>query len=184
MSALSMLAKYAEVLARYIANFMTAVSAVSVAAIVVVLTVSAAQRYVLTSPIAATEEVAAYLFVALAFTAMVGGMVEGRHIRLLPLWQRLPTKWQNWAMLVGHLGAIFVLSIIIRETFSFAWASYNYGARSYVADLIEWPWMMLIPGSLTLLAFAIAARAIVDLDRAIAGHAAPEATRVDEDEAI
>jgi TRAP-type C4-dicarboxylate transport system permease small subunit len=159
---------------------MTAVSAIAVAAIVVVLVISSLQRYVLSDPIPATEEIAAYLFVAMSFLAMVGGMVEGRHIRVLIGWRLLPKRAQAWAMFVGHLGAIVVLGILFWQTFKFARSSYQFGSRSYVADLLEWPWMMLIPGSFALLALAIAVRSLADLDRALEGEPTPESTTAEE----
>ncbi|MBK7469282.1 MAG: TRAP transporter small permease [Betaproteobacteria bacterium] len=158
MSALRPLVERAEALSRWVARAMTALSAIAVAAIVVVLVVSSMQRYVLANPIPATEEIAAYLFVAMAFLAMVGAMVERRHIRVLVVWRHLPARLQAWVMLAGNLGAILVLGALFWETFKFARSSYQFGARSYVADLIEWPWMMLIPGSLALLAVVVAVR--------------------------
>ena len=175
MSALRPLVERAEAMSSRAARAMTAVSAIAAAAIVVVLTFSSLQRYLLAKPIPATEEVAAYLFVAMAFLAMVGAMVERRHIRLLVVWRRLPERLQAWAMFVGNLGAIVVLGFIFWETFKFARSSYQFGARSYVADLPEWPWMMLIPASLALLAVAVVVRALSDLDRTLDGQSPPEA---------
>lgn len=176
MSALRPLVERAEAISSRAARAMTALSAIAAAAIVVVLTVSSLQRYVLAKPIAATEEVAAYLFVAMAFLAMVGAMVERRHIRVLVVWRHLPVRLQTWAMFAGNLGAILVLGTLFWETFKFARSSYQFGARSYVADLLEWPWMMLIPASLALLAVAVLVRALADLDRALDGESTPEAT--------
>ena len=183
MSALRPLVERTEAVSHWVARAMTAVSAIAVAAIVVVLVVSSLQRYLLSDPIPATEEMAAYLFVAMSFLAMVGGMVERRHIRVLIVWRLLPARVQAWAMLIGHLGAIVVLAILFWQTFEFASASYRFGARSYVADLLEWPWMMLIPGSLALLALAIAVRTLADLDHALDGQSTPESATVEVKEA-
>lgn len=179
MSGLARAAEWAERISQRLSRWLTAIAAVCVAAIVLVLVVASTQRYVLSTPIAATEEIAAYLFVALSFAALVGGFVERRHIRLLPLWQRLPARLQNAMLLLGHLAAVGVLALVIRETFDFAWSSYRFGTRSYVADLLEWPWMMIIPASLTLLAIALLLRAVIDLARLAGGQAAPEARSAD-----
>ncbi len=180
MSALRPLVERTEALSRRVAAAMTALSAIAVAAIVVVLVFASLQRYLLSSPIPATEEIAAYLFVAMSFLAMVGGMVERRHIRVLIVWRLLPVRLQSWAMLAGHLGAIVVLAILFWQTFKFARSSYQFGARSYVADLLEWPWMMLIPASLALLALAVAVRSLADIDRALDGESTPEGATADE----
>ena len=184
MSPLVSIGRHAETLSRRLAALLSILAALSVAAIVVVLVFSSVQRYALSRPIPATEEIAAYLFVACAFLSMMDGLVKGRHIRLLPLWKRLPQAAQGWAMVVGHVAALFVLAILIRQTFDFAWQSRIYGSRSYVANLLEWPWMMIIPLSLATLALAILARIAGDLGRIARAEPMPEAEVGDEEEAI
>ena len=167
MSYFSAIARAAEVASEHLARFLAVLAALAVAGIVVILVFSSLQRYLLDQPIPATEELAAYLFVACAFLSMMDGLVNGRHIRLLPVWRNLPSGLQGWTMIAGHLLAIAVLVLLIRETFDFAWQSYQFGARSYVANLLEWPWMMIIPFSLATLAIAIFARMLGDLDRTL-----------------
>lgn len=170
MSGFSAVARGAETASAYLARFLAALAAISVGGIVVILVFSSLQRYLLDQPIPATEELAAYLFVACAFLSMMDGLVNGRHIRLLPVWRNLPQSMQGWTMIAGHLAAIAVLVLLIRETFGFAWQSYQFGSRSYVANLLEWPWMMIIPFALATLAVAIFARMLGDLDRTLNGQ--------------
>lgn len=177
MTALTEAARWAERASRWLGWITTVISALAVAAIVLVLVASSAQRYLLQSPIPATEEIAAYLFVILAFLSVVGGFVDRRHIRVLPLWHRLPVGVQGWAILLGHAAAIAVLAVLIEETFAFAWSSRAYGARSYVADLLEWPWMMVIPVALGLFALVLALRIVIDLERILRREPPPEARR-------
>lgn len=184
MSALHRLALRAERLSRCLGWIATAVSALAVGAIVIVLTFSSLQRYLLEKPIPATEEIAGYLFVMLAFLALVGGFVERRHIRVLPLWHRLPAGAQGWTILLGHLAAVATLALVIRETFLFAWQSRAYGARSYVANMLEWPWMMVIPVALSLLALVLVLRMVVDLDRILRREPPPEVRRGEEPEPL
>lgn len=159
-------------------------AALAVAGIALVLVFSSVQRYALERPLPATEEFAGYLFVAVAFLSLAEGFTEGRHIRVLPVWRRLPRRGQGWAMALGHLGSLVVLAILIRQTFDFAWASYHFGARSYVANLLEWPWMMILPVALFVLALAVLARLIVDLERALRGVPVREAEDAVAEEAI
>ena len=184
MSALHGVALLAERVARWIGWIATAISALAVAGIVIVLTLSSTQRYLLAHPIPATEEIAGYLFVILAFLAVVGGFVERRHIRILPLWHRLPARLQGWTLLLGHVAAIAMLVLIVRETFSFAWQNRAYGARSYVANMLEWPWMMVIPVALALLVLVLALRVVVDLDRILRREPPPEVRRGEEPEPL
>lgn len=169
MSRFSAIARAAEVTSALAARLLASLAALAVAGIVVILVFSSLQRYLLDRPVPATEELAAYLFVACAFLSMMDGLVNGRHIRLLPVWRNMPAKLQGWALIAGHLLAITILLLPVRETFNFAWQSYQFGARSYVANLLEWPWMMIIPFSLATLAVAIFARMLGDLDRTLKG---------------
>ncbi len=175
MAWLSAIASGLERLSRWIARLATLLAALAVSGIVLVLVFSSLQRYALEQPIPATEEIAAYLFVTVTFLSLVEGIAQGRHIRILPLWRRLPQRWQGWAMLAGHLGSLVVLAFLIRETFAFAWSSLEFGARSYVSNLLEWPWMMLLPAALALLSISILARMATDLHATLLGQPLPEA---------
>lgn len=175
MQLLTDIARISDRVTRRIALALSIVAGLAVALIVLVLFVSSVQRYVLTSPIPATEEIAAYLFVTVAFFAVMEAMVAGRHIRVLPVWNRLPQRLQGWMMILGHVLSLGVLGILIMQTFKFAWASRRMGARSYVADLLEWPWMMILPLAFAALALALAARLVVDLDLVLRGEPVEEA---------
>lgn len=169
------IAARAEALSAGVARAFSILAALAVAGIVCLLLFSAAQRYLLTRPVPFTEELAAYLFICCAFFSIMDGLVQGRHIRLLPLWQRLPRAWQGWTMVLGHLASVAVLWILIQQTWNFAWFSFELGARSPMARLPEWPWMMVIPGSLALLSLAILARAAGDAVRTLRGERLAEA---------
>ena len=103
MTRLSRIAQSLERVSKFLARMLSLVAAVAVAAIVVILVWSSFQRYVLVHPIPAAEELASFLFVAVAFLAIMEGMVAGRQIRVLPLWLRLPPRYQAWAMVAGHV---------------------------------------------------------------------------------
>lgn len=175
MTRLSRIAALFERISMLLARGLSFLAAIAVAAIVVILIWSSLQRYVLTHPTPVAEELASFLFVAVAFLAIMEGMVAGRQIRVLPLWHGLPRRCQAWAMVVGHVLSIGVLAVIVKQTADFALSSYEYGARSYVANLAEWPWMMIIPLALVALAFALFARLLTDIDRALRGETLPEA---------
>lgn len=149
---------------------MTALAAIAVALIVAILLFSAVQRYILASPFPQTEELAAFLFVVVAFFSIPLGFLKGRQIRIVVLWRKLPQGAQGWAMLLGHLLTIFVLVMVIRETGAFSHLSYEFASRSWNADFLEWPWQAVIPGSLAVLVLAVAARFLVDLARILAGR--------------
>ena len=184
MTRLSRIAAVFEAISTFLARVLSIAAAIAVAAIVIILVWSSFQRYILVHPIPAAEELASFLFVAVAFLAMMEGMVAGRQIRVLPVWQKLPQRYQAWAMVAGHVLSIGILGIIIKQTADFALSSYDYGARSYVANLLEWPWMMIIPVALAALAFSLFSRLLTDIDKALRGEPLREAQASDAGEMV
>ena len=150
-------------------------AALAVAGIVVVLLVSSLQRYVLARPIPITEELAAFLFVSMAFLAIPEGFTSGRQIRILLVWQRLPRRLQGWATIAGQTASLVVLAFLVQQTWGFAAASHRYGARSYVGNMPEWPWMLLLPGGLSVLMLALFGRILVILGLTLRGEPVVEA---------
>lgn len=158
-----------------LAALLAALSALAVAGIVVILVFSAVQRYVLTRPMPETEELAGFLFVALAFLSIADGFVRNRQIRIEMVWRKLPARLQGWATIAGHVMTLAVLALIARELYGFAWSSLEFGSRSDNADLLMWPWMMVMPLGMALLALAVVARIAVDLRRIRTGRPVVEA---------
>ena len=146
------------------------VASLAVAAIVLLLVGSTTQRYFIGSPIPFTEEVAALLFVVIAFMSATEGFLADRQIRIELVWRALPERLQGWAMIAGHALSIAALWIILWETWRFAKLSFELGSRSLIMEFILWPWMAVIPFSVGVLMLAIAARILVDLHAVLAGH--------------
>ena len=165
MNRLGQAARLAEALMERFGRLLTAAAALSVGGIVIILVFSSMQRYILASPIPETEELAAFLFVALAFFSITEGFMSDRQIRIALVWRKLPQAMQGWMMILGHVLTIVVVGILIQQLFDFAWQSYQFNSRSYVADIIEWPWMMIMPFSLFVMCLGVVARILVDLDR-------------------
>ncbi|MCP5368569.1 MAG: TRAP transporter small permease [Hyphomicrobiales bacterium] len=175
MKVLERAAQAAEAVMGRVAWLMSAAAALSVAGIVAILVFSSLQRYMLAQPIPETEELAAFLFVTVAFLSVPEGFTSNRQIRVLLVWRKLPDRAQGWAMVLGHLLTIAVLVMLIVQLRDFAAMSYEFQSRSYVSDFIMWPWMAVIPVSLGVLCLAVAARALVDLHAVLSGAPVREA---------
>jgi len=106
------------------------------------------------------EEICALLFIAVAFLGMGDGYVRDQHIRIGKLVERFGPNWRPVAQSVGAFVSVMVLSVLLVQTFSFAYVSYQVGSRSQVGDILLWPWMSLIPLGIGLLVIAVAARGI------------------------
>lgn len=131
-----------------IARIFGCLAAVALGLVVVVLVFSSVQRYLLTRPIPVTEELAAYLFICIAFFSIAEGFISDRQIKITFLWAKLPPKARRALSVVGYLAAFAILTVVIRQLAAFAWSSFQFQSRSYVADFLEWPWMMVPVASL------------------------------------
>lgn len=162
-----------------VSRAMGVLAAVAVAGIVILLVGSSVRRYFLGSPIPVTEELAALLFAALSFLSIPEGFMHDRQIRVGIVWRKLPLAVQGWAMLVGHFFTLLILGWLARWTFDFALTSLTLGSRTYVSEILLWPWMMLIPVALGILALAVVVRIVVDLRAILSGERVREAAALD-----
>ena len=127
------------------------------------------RRYVVDAPLAVTDELVGFLLVSIAFLSVAEGFLRGRQVRLLFLWNVLPRRIRNVLWLLGHIFALVVLALIVTQTWNFAAFSFEIGAKSSVADISEWPWMMIIPLSLIALIAVILLRLVKDTRIVLSG---------------
>ena len=120
------------------------------------LAVSSLLRYAADQPIYFTDELVGFLLVSTAFLAVADGYYNGRQIRLLFVWKLLPRRARIVTRLLGETLSLFVLAIIVRETWAFAEFSREIGAKSPVAGIYEWPFMMIIPVAIGVLMLSVA----------------------------
>lgn len=131
-----------------IARWLSFVAALALALTTLLLALSSILRYVASSPLSITDEFVGFLLVCIAFLGVNEGFLKGRQIRLVFLWNVLSTRARAVARLLGELLSLLVLAVILRETWSFASFSLEIGAASPVANIPEWPFMMIIPFSI------------------------------------
>lgn len=139
------------------------VASLFLACLIVILVFSAISRYFIGRPFAATEEISTFLFVVISIMPIAFTFFDNKHIRIVALWQHLSQPWRDVASLCGQLLAIVVLGFIISETWSFAAFSFSIGARAENTDMLQGPWMMVIPTALGLIALGIGVRALLNL---------------------
>jgi TRAP-type C4-dicarboxylate transport system permease small subunit len=176
-SALGKLLEVAERCIERISQALGVAAAAAVAGIVVLLAGSSIQRYLIGNPIPITEELVALLFAALSFLSIAEGFVRNQQIRLEIVWRRLPPVAQGWAIIIGQFFSLAVIILLGRWTFDFAFTSLELGSRSYVSEILLWPWMMLVPVSLGVLALAVFVRALVNMHALVADKPVREVAR-------
>ena len=158
-----------------VSRIQASAASLAVAGMVILLVGSSFRRYVFGKPIPVTEELGALLFVTLAFLSVTEGFMADRQVRVQVVWRLLPPRIKGWAMVVGHGLSVIGLVIIVRATWDFAYFSYQVGAETYITEILVWPWMMLIPASLTILILATIVRMAVDVHAILIGQPVKEA---------
>ena len=114
--------------------------------------VSSSLRYFVGAPVNFTEELAGLLACTAAMLAMPLALVRGEHIRIGLVVDRLRGSWRRVADFAGIATAAVFLVIFGLESADAVRFSIRFNARSEVASLTLWPWMLLLPGvSATLL---------------------------------
>lgn len=147
-----------------------AIGALATAGIFVLLVGSSFRRYLGGSPVPYTEELAGLLFVITSMAAVPHGVASTQHIRLLVVWRRLPQRLASVFAIVGDLLGAAVLVVLLRQMLAFADYSREAGSRTEVAELLLWPWMVVMPASLAMLAVAVTLRALARLAAMRAGR--------------
>jgi len=164
--------KWAEGAERLLATIGRAcawIAAGGIFAIVALLVASSAKRYLLAQPIHVTAELAGLLFLASTFLGLTYCFVLDRHVRLELLWRHLPYPWRSLFEVAGYALSALALILLVRQTWVLTVFSYERQGRSVMAELLLWPWRLLLPATLTLLLGAIVTRAAIIVLRVIIG---------------
>lgn len=159
-AALLSLTTRAERILDRIAEVCLWLSAIGILGIALLLAGSSLRRYLFDAPISVTEELGGLLFMATTFLALTAGFLRGRHVRLELLWRALPPRTAAISEFVGLLTALFALGILVDETWKATLFSYELGGRSVMTELLLWPWRLIMPVTLGLMAIAVALRSL------------------------
>lgn len=113
---------------------------------------SAILRYVINEPLSFSDELAGLLFVTLGFFSFPYVMEKSEHINLAVLVERLsPAKQKVCRFLASMIFFSFSITFIY-QSWNFVDFSRVLSSRTDVAHLLLWPWMAVMPISMTLCA--------------------------------
>ena len=118
-------------------------------AMAVLIFASAVLRYVAGSPISFSDELAGLLFVTLAFTTFPYVMDRAEHIRLSILTDKFGPLGQRICRFFGCLIFFAFAVVFVYESYNFTDFSVMIESRSDVSGILLWPWMALMPISLS-----------------------------------
>lgn len=135
----------AEWLLRAISKGGYVLSALSIFTLVVVVGIGVLFRYVMNAPLLFVDDLCALLYVALTFLAMAYVFVDKGHIRITFLFDRLPKLIQHYLEIAGCLAALIFLILLIKETWTFFYTTYQLHGTSETASIPLAPWLFLIP---------------------------------------
>lgn len=158
-----------ELVVVQLARFLMYLAGAALLGTVAILTVSSLRRYLIGTPIAATEELTGLLFVATSCLCLAFSFSNHQHIRLIVVWRHLPVPFRQWMEILGQAVALLALTILVRETTGFAHLSFELTARTDVTRILMWPWMAIIPGSLAMLGVVIGVRMLGNVLRTLSG---------------
>lgn len=133
---------------------------VFIATLVILVFYSSVRRYAVGTPLAATDELAALLFLAGSILTVTYGFFDNRLIRIELIWARLSGRIKLAADIAGQLVAVVVFAIVVKATFGFALGYIEYGSKTTISNIPLWPWAMAIPVSMGLMAWSMFLNAV------------------------
>ena len=121
---------------------------------------SVSMRHVANAPFRFTEELVGLLMTAAFFLALPLVTLRSDHVQVRIAVETLPTRLRGWvAVFAGIFGAGFCIWLL---TLALPWFEFalNRGIKTEVARLILYPWMAILPLSLSLTAIAFLIRSV------------------------
>ena len=167
-------ARRIEALLDPVFSVLAILAALAGAAIVGLIGTSVVMRHLANAPFRFTEELVGLLMTAAFFLALPLVTLRAKHVRIQFFVNALPIKIRCAVAVVANLlGLTFCLWFVWLALPWFEFA-FQRSIRTEVARLLMYPWMVLLPLSLLLSAFAFAVRSFTDgvRDRSMAENSA------------
>lgn len=98
---------------RFFDKLLAFVTATAMGAIVLVVFVNVAMRYILNTGLTWSEEIAVNLFVWVIFLGAILAGLEGLHIKVDLLTSKLPKKMQKVFLVISSLCVVFAMGVLI-----------------------------------------------------------------------
>ena len=162
-------------LVRALAALGVALAALSLIGSLVLIVYSVIMRYLLNQPVAWVDELVGYLLVACVMLAAADAMLEGEHLAVDIVTERLGSRGRRIALLGGVVAIALSALLLAVEGWDMVGFSQMVGLRSngYMAVPMWIPQLLIPIGAVLLLLAAIAAFADAARRRATASEATP-----------
>ena len=168
--------KHFERLVRWLAALGVALAALSLIGSMALIVYSVVMRYFLNQPVAWVDELVGYLLVACVMLAAADAMLEGEHLAVDIVTERLGSRGRRIALLGGIVAIALSALLLVVEGSEMVGFSRMVGLRSngYMAAPMWIPQLLVPIGAVLLLLAAIVAFVVAARRRTIASEAAPQ----------
>ncbi len=158
--------------ARRASDALAAVGYVTVLAMMLIVTLDVAGRYLLNRPIIGSYEVVEYLMAVSVFVAYATGQIDGSHIRIDILVGKLSPRGRAVADTIAFFLMLLVLLAFVWGDFTQVIQVWNTNQISQVLFIPRWPFQLATAVALVVFCFVV----LVDLIDAVAGVVGAERT--------
>ena len=133
-----------------LSKFFNILAAGTVGVTTLLVVVSSLMRYIIGKPFHFTEELGALFFMVISVFSMAYVLTIQRHIRIKLVLDHIPQPFQGYVEFFAHLIGLIIVAILIKETWNFSYVTHKMGGISPDAGIPLFPWMAVIPLSLTI----------------------------------
>lgn len=127
----------------------------AIAFLAILVAYSAISRYAFDKAVFFMEELAGLLLLTCAFLSFAYVFVQGRHIKLTLITDKLPLWARNWLEIITGVVSLFYLILFTKLSYDFTYTSFRLDCHSHDAGLYEVPWMAIMPLSILMFSLAV-----------------------------
>lgn len=149
-----------------VARWMAYAGALALLVMTALVVISAVMRYFIGSPFGFTEELVALFYMSMVFLAIPLVTMNSTHVAVSVMPERVKLKFSQVLRVGAALVVVVFCAWFAYEAFGWMDHSRRLHSKSEQADFLLWPWMAVIPGTMTFVA-------IIALFRLVRGHPAP-----------
>jgi TRAP-type C4-dicarboxylate transport system permease small subunit len=138
-----------------LARAMLLTAAAAALAMTALVVLASIMRYVVGAPFRFTEELVALLYASMMFLSIPLCTFRRQHISVPLIVEMVgPRARRVLALLASVVTLVFAVWFVI-ESWKFAAFARELGSRSEQVDFLLWPWMMLMPGAMAVVAVIV-----------------------------
>ncbi len=128
-----------------VARWMAYAGALALLVMTVLVVISSVMRYFVSRPFGFTEELVALLYMSMVFLGIPLVTMNGAHVAVSVMPQRLKVAWRGALRAGAGLVMIVFCAWFTFEAYGWMDHSRRLHSKTEQADFVLWPWMAVIP---------------------------------------